>query len=144
VSTLQWLQLVMAATFVVAGLIAWRCRPGNRIGPIMAIYGSMVLAGYFLQKAHAPALITLGLLVADGSAFAFVYLLLAFPSGPGRPICRMRCGTRSATRRWRSRSGCPSTRPTPTSPATSTRCPRRAPASRSRCSSGATARAWPR
>jgi len=56
VSTLQWLQLVMAATFVVAGLIAWRCRPGNRIGPIMAIYGSMVLAGYFLQKAHAPAL----------------------------------------------------------------------------------------
>ena len=47
----------------------------------MAIYGSMVLAGYFLQKAHAPALITLGILVADGSAFAFVYLLLAFPSG---------------------------------------------------------------
>ncbi|HET8949037.1 MAG TPA: histidine kinase [Solirubrobacteraceae bacterium] len=80
-STLQWLQLVMGATFVLAGVIAWRCRPGNRTGPIMALYGSTVLAGYFMQKSGTPLVITLGLLIADASAAVFVWLLLAFPSG---------------------------------------------------------------
>ena len=80
-STLQWLQLVMGTTFVLAGAIAWRCRPGNRTGTIMALYGAAVLMGRFLMEIDAPASITLGILIADGSAAAFVYLLLAFPAG---------------------------------------------------------------
>jgi signal transduction histidine kinase len=80
-STLQWLQLAMGTTFVLAGFIAWRCRPGNRTGAIMALYGAMVLAGHYLQESGVPALVTLGILIADASAFAFMYLLLAFPSG---------------------------------------------------------------
>ena len=80
-STLQWLQLVMGTSFVLAGVIAWRCRPGNHTGPIMALYGSVVLAGFWLQESTVPAAITLGILIADASAFVFTYLLLAFPSG---------------------------------------------------------------
>jgi signal transduction histidine kinase len=79
--TLQSLQLVMGTTFVLAGLIAWRVRLGNRTGPIMALYGSLVIAGWLLQRADVPAVVTLGILVADGTAFVFTYLLLAFPSG---------------------------------------------------------------
>jgi signal transduction histidine kinase len=79
--TLQWLQLVMGTTFVLAGLIAWRVRPGNRTGPIMALYGAAVLLGRGLSELDAPAAITLGMLIGDGSAAIFVYLLLAFPSG---------------------------------------------------------------
>jgi signal transduction histidine kinase len=79
--TLQSLQLVMGTTFVLAGLIAWRVRPGNRTGPIMALYGSLVIAGWLLQRADLPVVVTLGILVADGTAFVFMYLLLAFPSG---------------------------------------------------------------
>ena len=67
-STLQWLQLVMGTTFVLAGGIAWRCRPGNRTGTIMALYGAAVLMGRFLMEIDAPAAITLGILIADGSA----------------------------------------------------------------------------
>jgi signal transduction histidine kinase len=79
--TLQWLQLVMGTTFVLAGVIAWRVRPGNRTGPIMASYGAAVLLGRGLAELDAPAAVTLGILVADGSAAIFVYLLLAFPYG---------------------------------------------------------------
>src|SRR5687768_14798710 len=79
--TPQWLQLVMGASFVLAGLIAWRCRPGNRTGPIMAIYGAAVLLGRLLTELDPPAAITLGILIGDGSAAIFVYLLLAFPTG---------------------------------------------------------------
>ena len=79
--TLQWLQLAMGTIFVLAGVIAWRARPGNRTGAIMASYGATVLAGHFLQKSGVPAVITLGILVADASAVVFVYLLLAFPYG---------------------------------------------------------------
>ena len=87
-STLEWLQLVMGTSFVLAGLIAWRARPGNRTGPIMALYGSFVLAGFFLQRADVPVAVTLGILIADFSAFVFMYLLLAFPT------C---CGSRSSS-----------------------------------------------
>ena len=79
--TLQWLQLAMGTTFVLAGLIAWRVRPGNRIGPIMALYGSLVVGGWLMQRSDVPVVITLGFLVADGTALVFMYLLLAFPSG---------------------------------------------------------------
>jgi signal transduction histidine kinase len=81
VSTLQWLQLVMGTTFVLAGLIAWRARPGNRTGPIMALYGAVVLLGRALVELDAAAAITLGILIGDGSAAIFIYLLLAFPYG---------------------------------------------------------------
>ena len=80
-STLQWLQLAMGTTFVAAGLIAWRARPGNRTGAIMASYGAAVLIGRFLGELDSPAAITLGLLIGDASAAIFVYLLLAFPYG---------------------------------------------------------------
>src|SRR5215211_2430419 len=80
-STLQWLQLVMGAAFVLAGLIAWRARPGNRTGPLMLTFGVATMAGRALvQTQWAPAT-TVGILVMDGATAVFVYLLLAFPTG---------------------------------------------------------------
>ena len=79
--TLQWLQLVMGTVFVLAGLIAWRVRPGNRTGPVMVLYGAMTLVGRILMELDAPLALTVGILIADSSAAVFVYLLLAFPYG---------------------------------------------------------------
>jgi signal transduction histidine kinase len=80
-STLQWLQLVMGTAFVLAGVIAWRCRPGNRSGPIMVLYGAAVLLGRYLIERDEPLAFTLGMLIGDATAAIFVYLLLAFPYG---------------------------------------------------------------
>jgi len=80
-STLQWLQLVMGTTFVLAGALAWRARPGNRTGAIMVLYGVATLIGRFLMELEAPLAVTAGLVIGDCSAAVFVYLLLAFPYG---------------------------------------------------------------
>jgi len=80
-STLQWLQLVMGTTFVLAGALAWRARPGNRTGAIMLLYGVATLIGRFLMELEAPLAVTAGLVIGDCSAAVFVYLLLAFPYG---------------------------------------------------------------
>jgi signal transduction histidine kinase len=80
-TTLQWLQLVTGASFALAGLIAWRCRPGNRTGPAMVVYGSMILVGRAFVQTYWPLTTTVGFILMDGALIALTYLLLAFPSG---------------------------------------------------------------
>lgn len=79
--TLQWLQVVMGALFALAGLIAWRCRPGNLTGPVMIAFGVATAAGRLLLETHWPLTSTAGILVMDGATALFIYLLLAFPTG---------------------------------------------------------------
>ena len=52
-STLQWLQVVTGAAFAIAGLIAWRARPGNLIGPAMLAYGLMNAVGRGRRRARS-------------------------------------------------------------------------------------------
>jgi len=81
VGTLQWLQLLTGVLFAIAGAIAWRARPGNRIGPAMIWYGLGNAVGRALvQTLWAPA-VTVGVILMDTASIALVYLLLAFPTG---------------------------------------------------------------
>jgi signal transduction histidine kinase len=81
VTTLQWLQLVTGTVFALAGLIAWRARPGNLTGPMMFAYGLMTAGGRALIQTYWPPAVTLGILLIDGAVVPLTYLLLAFPTG---------------------------------------------------------------
>jgi signal transduction histidine kinase len=81
VGTLQALQLAMGGSFAVAGLIAWRSRPGSRIGPLMVAYGAVNIAGRLLIELLTPLSITAGILLVDGAIALLVLILLTFPSG---------------------------------------------------------------
>jgi signal transduction histidine kinase len=81
VTTLQWLQLVTGAAFALAGLIAWRCRPGNPTGPVMVVYGLMTMAARALLQTYWAPAATLGIVLIDSATIVFTYLLLAFPTG---------------------------------------------------------------
>jgi len=66
--------------FVVAGLIARRRQPSNRVGPLMLAVGfAWVLAG--LQFSSHPGLGYLGVVGGWVWAALFAHLMLAFPSG---------------------------------------------------------------
>ncbi len=72
--------LLVGGSFVVAGLHAWRRRPGNRVGPLMIATGfSWLVAGFV--EAREPLPFSIGY-VAGALPFAFVvHLLLAYPTG---------------------------------------------------------------
>jgi signal transduction histidine kinase len=74
------LALVVGWSCVASGLIAWRHRPGNRLGPIMVFVGFAVFAVY-LADANDSLVFTIGTSVEDVYLVAFVYLVLAFPTG---------------------------------------------------------------
>jgi signal transduction histidine kinase len=74
------LALLVGWSFVASGLLSWRARPENRIGPIMVATGFLWFASV-LQDATTPALFTLGNLLQVTYLLGFVYLILAFPSG---------------------------------------------------------------
>ncbi len=70
----------VAALYLVAGLVAWRLRPHNRIGVLMLLTGlSIWLSG--LADAPSPALSMLAIVTATLPLALTVHLLLAFPSG---------------------------------------------------------------
>jgi signal transduction histidine kinase len=68
------------AGFITAGLIAWRQRPQNRIGPIMTGIGLAWFGGDFLF-APVPLVGPLSLAAQAAARVLFAWLLLAFPSG---------------------------------------------------------------
>lgn len=66
--------------FLVAGLIAWRLRPHNRIGMLMLLTGvSLWVSG--LADTSMPPLSTLGIVTQTLPLALTVHLLLAYPSG---------------------------------------------------------------
>lgn len=74
------LPLMVSLLFVIAGLIAWRMRPHNRIGLLMLLTGlSFWLAG--LVDAPVPFLTTVGVAARALPLAMTLHLLLAFPSG---------------------------------------------------------------
>ena len=65
--------------FIVAGLIAWQRRPGNRVGPLMTAIGFVGLAPYLYWDAALP--FTVSELTSLFPLPLGVHLFLAFPSG---------------------------------------------------------------
>jgi hypothetical protein len=74
------LALFVSMSFVVAGLIGWARRPGNRTGMLMVAVGFGVLASSLYEANHALPF-TLGNLLGSLFIAAFVHLLLAYPVG---------------------------------------------------------------
>jgi signal transduction histidine kinase len=72
--------IVVAWTFLVAGLIAWSRRPGNRVGPLM-IWVAFALLLRKLAYSHDELVFTLGFLLAELNYAAFVHAVFAYPSG---------------------------------------------------------------
>lgn len=70
----------LAALYTAAGLVAWRRRPGNRLGPLLVFGGAAWLLGS-LQNTGVPALIGTGLVCASLPLSVVVHLLHACPSG---------------------------------------------------------------
>lgn len=71
---------VIGVVYLTAGLVAWRRRPGNRMG-FLLVAGGLIYQVTSLANAQVPALIALGQLVATVPLALIVHLLLAFPSG---------------------------------------------------------------
>ena len=65
--------LLVGWSFIGCGLIAWRQRPGNRLGPVMIFIGFAWFAA-FLTDAHDALLFTVGTAVQSVYLVGFVYL----------------------------------------------------------------------
>src|SRR4051794_1314464 len=66
---------------MIAGLVAWRVRPGNFTGLAMFAYGFGNAVGRALTQASWPPATTAGILLMDTATISLVYVLLAFPTG---------------------------------------------------------------
>jgi signal transduction histidine kinase len=75
------------SAFILAGLVAWSRRPGNRVGVLMIGVGvGLLIGGYGLTSTLANVIspeVVFGLVVVAGSVWPVVllHLLLAFPGG---------------------------------------------------------------
>lgn len=74
------LTLVVGASLLGSGLVAWRARPENPLGRVMVLTGFAWFAGQ-LSEASSPVLYTVGTAVQYVFIAGFIYLLLSFPSG---------------------------------------------------------------
>src|SRR5262245_34953189 len=72
-------QVVTDAIWITAGLIAWRRRPGNRVGPLMTALGFAELLPKFFWDAALP--FTVAQLISWFTLPLSTHLFLAFPSG---------------------------------------------------------------
>src|SRR5215471_3718016 len=72
--------LLVGWCFIGSGLLSWRARPDNRIGPVMVLTGFTWFAS-LLQNAHNSVLLTIGEIFQDVFLAGFLYLALSFPSG---------------------------------------------------------------
>jgi signal transduction histidine kinase len=67
--------------FLIAGLVAWRTRPGNRTAVLMTLVGVVVTISGGIYQAESPLLYTASIvLFATGTALV-IHFLIAFPSG---------------------------------------------------------------
>lgn len=70
---------LVGLSFVLAGLVGWRARPRNRVGPLLLAVGVL----WVLAKLPAAVALPDGVAVVRAGAWAamFVHLVVAFPAG---------------------------------------------------------------
>jgi signal transduction histidine kinase len=74
------LTVVLGASLLGSGLVSWRARPENRLGPVMLLTAFGFFASQ-LTEASPAWMYTLGTAVQYLWLIGFLYLLLTFPSG---------------------------------------------------------------
>jgi signal transduction histidine kinase len=72
--------VAVAWSFLVAGLIAWSRRPGNRLGPLLAAAGIFLLLRQ-LRYSHDELVFTVFFLLSEVSYALAAHSVLAYPSG---------------------------------------------------------------
>ena len=72
--------LLVGWSFIGSGLLSWRARPDNRLGPVMTLTGFAWFASV-LQEGTAPAVATIGAVFDVSFLAGFLYVALSFPSG---------------------------------------------------------------
>jgi signal transduction histidine kinase len=72
--------VVAAWAFLVAGLVAWQRRPGNRLGPLMVAAAYALLARQ-LRYGHDPLAFTVFTLLGEVGYVLVAHAALAYPSG---------------------------------------------------------------
>ena len=89
--------------YIVAGLIAWRRRPDNRVGLIMMAVGAMILLPWFILAPIGALGFTLAVLINDVSPVVGAPRVPGLPDRPRwteRPARAVAGERRSALRRW--------------------------------------------
>jgi len=78
--------LLVGWSFIGSGLLSWRPRAGNWLGPVLVLTGFAWFASMLLDAAD-PVVFTIGAAVYSLYYAGFLYLILSFPSGRlrGRP-----------------------------------------------------------
>lgn len=71
---------LVGVAYLVAGTVAWRRRPGNRMG-VLITGGGLVYLVVSWANIEVPGLLAIGQVVATLPLAVIVHLLLAFPSG---------------------------------------------------------------
>ena len=74
------LALIVGWSFIGSGAIAWRQRPGNRLGAVMVVTGFAWLSTFLADSNH-PLLFTVGTAVESVYLVGLGFLILSFPSG---------------------------------------------------------------
>lgn len=74
------LVLVIGWSFVAAGLVGWRLRPENRIGPAMVVTGFLRF-GAALEASQDPLMFAIGHSLEVTYLAGVIFVVLAFPSG---------------------------------------------------------------
>jgi signal transduction histidine kinase len=72
--------IVVMWSYIIAGLIAWTKRPGNRVGPIMTAVG-LTWPLWNVQFLPIPLFVTVGFWLQGLNKAFLGYLMLAFPTG---------------------------------------------------------------
>lgn len=75
-----WEFAAIASAYFVAGAVAWRRRPDNRIGPLMMGVGAGILLA-MARSVPVPAVAVLSRALLGINEVILAYLLLAFPTG---------------------------------------------------------------
>jgi len=76
IAILTW----VTVTYSVSGLVAWRCRPHNRFGPLMVLTGATTLLSS-LSRADGGVLHTVGQAADVVPLVLIVQVFLTFPTG---------------------------------------------------------------
>src|SRR5215470_12701451 len=72
--------LLVGWSFIASGLLSWRPRPGNLLGPVLVFTGFAWFAS-ILPDSHNQVLFTIGAAVVPLYYVGIVYLVVSFPSG---------------------------------------------------------------
>jgi signal transduction histidine kinase len=74
------LDLTISAVTIASGLIVWRSRPGNRIGPLLVLAGFLwAIPG--IRGYHDPIAFGIGELLEIGHGLVLGHVLFAYPTG---------------------------------------------------------------